>query len=48
MSRAQTMNVDQIKNEIVRYLSVKPKVLQAALLSQEILMNRYSRKLTYL
>lgn len=46
MSRAQTMNVDQIKNEIVRYLSVKPKIFQAAILSQEILLNRYSRTLT--
>lgn len=46
MAKEKTMNVDQIKNELLRYISTKPKLLQAAILSKDILLNAHSRTLT--
>ena len=42
MAKEETMKVEQIKNELLRYISTKPKLLQAAILSKEILLNRHS------
>ena len=46
MAKEETMKVEQIKNELLRYISTKPKLLQAAILSKEILLNRHSRTIT--
>ena len=46
MAKEETMKVGQIKNELLRYISTKPKLLQAAILSKEILLNRHSRTIT--
>lgn len=35
--------VDQIKNEILRYVSTKPQVLQAALLSDQVLLHKHAK-----
>lgn len=42
----KTLKIDQIKNELVRYIGTNPKVLQGAILSPEILLNRYARTIT--
>ena len=41
-----TLNIDQIKNELVRYIGTNPHVLQGAVLSKEILINRFARTVT--
>lgn len=41
-----TLNIDQIKNELVRYIGTNPHVLQGAILSKEILINRFARTVT--
>ncbi len=40
------MNVEQIRKELLRYIAKKPKLLQAAILSAEILLNNYARTIT--
>lgn len=42
----KTLKTDQIKNELTRYIATQPKVLQSALLSKDILLNRYARTVT--
>lgn len=42
----KTMNVEQIKNELLRYIGTKPKLLQAAILAKAILLNNYARTIT--
>lgn len=42
----KTLKTDQIRNELVRYVNANPKVLQTAILSSEILLNRYARTVT--
>lgn len=42
----KTLKTDQIRNELVRYINANPKVLQTAILSSEILLNRYARTVT--
>ncbi|CAA0173029.1 conserved hypothetical protein [Tenacibaculum maritimum] len=39
------INVDEIKNEIVRYGKANPMALQPAILSREIMLNRYAKPL---
>lgn len=41
-----TLNIEQIKNELVRYIGTNPHVLQGAVLSKEILINRFARTVT--
>lgn len=41
-----TLNIDQIKNELVRYIGTNPHVLQGAVISKEILINRFARTVT--
>lgn len=40
------MNVEEIKKEILGYIAQNPKLLQAAILSQSILLNQHSRTIT--
>lgn len=40
------MKLDQIKKEILGYIAQNPDVLQAAVLSKEIVLNKYSRTIT--
>lgn len=40
------MKLDQIQKEILGYLAQNPDVLQAAVLSKEIVLNKYSRTIT--
>ncbi len=40
------MNVEEIKKEILGYLAKNPKLLQAAILSQSVLLNQHSRTIT--
>lgn len=42
----QTLNIDDIKNELVRYLHRNPKAFQAAVLSSEIYINRFAKTIT--
>ncbi len=42
----KTMNVEQIKNELLRYIATKPKAFQAAILSKSVLLNKYSHTIT--
>ena len=39
-------NVDAIKNEILRYVSKKPEVLQAALLSKDVFLHQHAKTIT--
>lgn len=42
----KTLSIDAIKNELVRYTDHKPKAFQAAVLSQEILINKLAKTIT--
>lgn len=41
-----TMKTDQIKNEVIRYIGQNPKLMQTAILSDEILLNRHAKTIT--
>lgn len=41
-----TLKTDAIKNELVRYIATQPKLMQLAVLSQDVLLNKYSRTIT--
>ena len=40
------IDIDQIKNELVRYGRKNPFEIQAAILSKDILLNRYAKTLS--
>ncbi|AQY22668.1 hypothetical protein OKE68_11325 [Riemerella anatipestifer] len=42
----KTLKIDQIRNELVRYIGSNPTAIQSAILSDEILLNRYAKTVT--
>ncbi|WP_372472589.1 hypothetical protein AB4865_07165 [Capnocytophaga sp. ARDL2] len=42
----KTIDINQVKNELVRYIGTKPHFIQGAILSPEVLLNRYARTVT--
>lgn len=42
----KTLNIEKIRNELVRYIATNPKALQSAILSSEVLLNRYAKTVT--
>lgn len=46
MSDRITMKTEQIRGEILRYIGQNPKLLQAAVLSNDILLNRHAKTIT--
>lgn len=42
----KTLKIEQIRNEVVRYLGTQPKVLQSAIMSTDIGLNKYARTIT--
>lgn len=42
----KTLKTEQIRNELIRYISTQPKLMQVAILSQDIILNKYARTVT--
>lgn len=42
----ETLKIDQIKNEVIRYVALRPKLFREAVLSNDILLNKYAKTIT--
>lgn len=40
------INIDQIQKELLRYIKTQPKVLQTAIMSKDITLNKYAKTIT--
>ncbi|MDY3380703.1 hypothetical protein PG659_05850 [Riemerella anatipestifer] len=42
----KTLNIEQIRNELLRYIAANPRAIQSAIMSSEVFTNRYTKTVT--